>query len=211
MKVVLETLGAGPPAAPQDQHSYSTLTCDLISRREETSRDMLKADTGLLLFPSPSSRSRKDARTPGGSPCIEGYWGLSRKKQRHHKKHQLKQSYSIRVCWCSLEISASLFLNVSVTDLGLGVGTESNRMSMESLRQDICCKEHGKSVKGKAKDIPQRFIWWLTRAYCSTYYMRDAAGWLRKWPVIWVFVLFFDSTTVNHQRVMTIFFLSPGE
>lgn len=73
MKVVLETLGAGPPAAPQDQHSYSTLTCDLISRREETSRDMLKADTGLLLFPSPSSRSRKDARTPGGSPCIEGY------------------------------------------------------------------------------------------------------------------------------------------
>ena len=72
-KVVLETLGAGPPAAPQDQHSYSTLTCDLISRREETSRDMLKADTGLLLFPSPSSRSRKDARTPGGSLCIEGY------------------------------------------------------------------------------------------------------------------------------------------
>ena len=72
-KMVLETLGARPPAAPQDQHSYSTLTCDLIRRREDTSRDMLKADTGPLLFPSPSSRSRKEARTPGGSPCIERY------------------------------------------------------------------------------------------------------------------------------------------
>lgn len=78
-------------------------------------------------------------------------------------KHQLKQSYSIQVCWCSLEISASLFLNVSATDLVLGVGTESNRMSMQFLGRIFVVKNMVNQSrtrqktfhKGASDDLPE--------------------------------------------------------